>query len=142
MRIAEACSGEKTVGGKLPEVAVSVRSHFRRGGLAGADRPNRLVRKQNTRELVQRSTHPGRLRTGVSGRHACGATSRSCEAFADADDGREFGCERGFYFAVHGFVGFAEKLAALGMADDARRAAGIVIMRMEISPVKAPSRSQ
>ena len=40
------------------------------------------------------------------------------ERFADADDGRESGFERGFHLAVHGFVGFAEILAALGVADD------------------------
>ena len=40
------------------------------------------------------------------------------EYFADADDRRESGFERRLQLQVHGVVGFAEVLAALGVSDD------------------------
>ena len=38
--------------------------------------------------------------------------------FADADDGSQAGFQRGLELQVDGVVGFAEILAALGVADD------------------------
>ena len=44
--------------------------------------------------------------------------SRFFQHFADAEDGSKSGLQRAFQAAVHGVVGFAEVLAALGVADD------------------------
>ena len=45
--------------------------------------------------------------------------------FADTDDGHESRFQRGFQLEIDGVVGFAEVLAAFGMADDDMSSADI-----------------
>src|SRR6266566_313104 len=84
---------------------------------ARSDGPHRLVRYQNTRELLggQRTGPPAELLFqdgfGVLG-FARG------QRFADADDRRQTSNEGGFRLLGDGLVGFPEVLAAFRVADD------------------------
>ena len=94
----------------------------RRGGLAGADRPDGLVGD------VQRRR---RLRDGRGDRVDLAAEDglglprlALLQGLADAGDDAEPGLERGVRAARGRLVGLAEVLAALGVADDRAGGAG------------------
>jgi len=105
---------------------------------AGADGPHRLVGDDRAREI-------GRRETGATGHQLAHDDLHGrvrlalLQRLAHAHDRREPGRERGDQALVHGLVGLAEELAALGVPDDDVRAAGLDEHRGEISPVNAPS---
>ena len=90
---------------------------FRRRGLAGADRPDRLVREDQRRhgrggKSVEAARQLGR-------QHFFGAVAGAFGVgLADADNRLEARRERGLDAGVHGLVGLAEILAAFAVADD------------------------
>ena len=110
---------------------------FRRRHLARPNRPNWLVCHQDTGEFLggQRAeaaselalqdflVWPPLVRASVSPTQTMGVRPAA---------------ER-IRFLGHVFVGLAEKLAALGVADDDVSAAASTSIAAEISPVKAPS---
>ena len=73
---------------------------------------------------------------------AVASASRSSSVSPTQTIGHEPAAERGAQPLVHGLVGLAEELAALGVADDHVRAARLGSMATEISPVNAPFGSQ
>src|SRR5580700_4695704 len=109
--------GSKTCRRLLPQEAVRLGSHFRRRRAARANRPNRLVSKDDTREL----------RTGQRGYAAaelaredllCLAAFPFGEQFAHAKDRHQARRERRFDFSIGALIALSEKLPSFGMRDD------------------------
>src|SRR5271156_5056176 len=109
---------------QFPEILVNFRGDFRSGCLASAYGPDRLVRKQNTREVSRGQRMQAALKlTFQDGFGVVGLAFR--QAFAHTDDRSQVRGKRSFDPAVHRGVGFREILAALGMSDDYGAAASV-----------------
>ena len=103
---------------------------FRRGGLAGADGPDRLVGDHDFGELLRASSRRCRFWNWLD-QHGFGLAALALfQALAHADDRRQPEFERGLRALEHGLVGLAEVLPAFAVADDGvggarrRRASG------------------
>ena len=85
------------------------------GGAAGADRPDGLVGDD---EAVgdARVLEPGARLADEDRLHLAGLAL--VQRLADAHDRLQADVEHGLHLAVHGLVGLAEDVAALGVADD------------------------
>src|SRR5215470_2559052 len=117
-------SGGEFLRRALAKKPVNIGGNFGRGSAARPNGPYWLVSYQNTGELLrgQRANAAKELRLA----NLMSLTGFMLgQGFADTNDGNECGSERCFGFLSHGLVGFAEKLAALGMADDDVAAASV-----------------
>src|ERR1700722_6408392 len=103
---------------------MTVSSNLRSGRLASANSPNRLVRKENTREVGGGQRIDSALELAFEdGMGMVGFPFR--QAFANADDGDQAGGEGGLQAVIDRGVRFAKVLAAFGVTDNDGAAAGI-----------------
>ena len=94
-----------------------LRRLLRRGGLAGADGPHRLIGDDALAQLL--GGHTGQRGLDLQGDQLHGdAQLPLLQRLAHADDGVQTGLQCGQHLAVYGEVRLAEVLPALGVADD------------------------
>ncbi len=99
--------------------------HRRRGRLAGADRPDRLVGDHDTGGLRPRALRPGRGRAGPERRTSVAPASRSASRLPDAEDRVETDRQRRRHLLGQRLVRLAEELAPLGVAEEDAGRAGV-----------------
>src|SRR5260370_26289050 len=96
---------------------MSVCSKLRRRSLSGADGPHRLVRHRQRVRLRARDL--AKSNTALPAQNALRQSAFALgQHLADADDRLEPSSQRSPQLAVNRLIGFAEILAAFGMADD------------------------
>src|SRR5579872_5297939 len=98
-------------------MAVNLSRNFRGGRTASANRPNRLVSQQDTREVLSGQRSESALELPLQ--HRMRQVSLAlAQSLAHTDDRSETRFQSRLDFAVHRIVRFAEKLPALGMPDN------------------------
>ena len=111
------------VAGVPADDAMRVGGDFRRGRLAGADRPDRLVGDQDLGKLLRRSSRrcrPGNDRASTA---SVWPASRCSSVSPTQTIGVSPASSAAMVFLQHGLVRLTEILAALAVADDHVRAA-------------------
>src|ERR1017187_8882236 len=97
---------------------------FRSRSFSRANRPNRLVRQQNTRELRRGQRAPAAFKLALE--NSLGKIALAlAENLTHTNDRRKPFFERSLRLEMHGLVGFVEILPAFGVTDDHCRAAGL-----------------
>ena len=95
------------------------------GGLAGADRPHRLVGDRHLARAASASRPASPWRTWRSTTSSVRPASRSASVSPTQTMGRRPAREQRADLLAHGLVGLAEELAPLAVAHDAVPAAGV-----------------
>ena len=101
----------------LADHRVDFLGEFGRGGLAGADRPDRLVGDHDVRRAVHRHEREALLDLRADDRKRLAGLALLV-GFAAADDRSNAGVEQRFGLPGHECVVFTEECAALAVADD------------------------